>query len=244
MKYGLQMYSVRDAAQGDLLGTLEKVGKLGYHYAEFAGFFGIPAEQVKAKLDECGMEVSSTHTGWQELTEDRLEETIKYHKTIGNKFIIIPGADLSTQEKLDEFIALVNKVQPVLAAEGIRLGYHNHAHEFKVNEDGSHIYDQIKTRTNMELEIDTYWAYVGKQDPIAMMHELKDRVHMIHIKDGDADGHGTPLGLGTAPAAEVYKTAVEMGIQMIVESETCKPSGLDEARVCIEFLKEQEKKLG
>ena len=50
MKYGLQMYSVRDAAQGDLLGTLEKVGKLGYHYAEFAGFFGIPAEQVKAKL--------------------------------------------------------------------------------------------------------------------------------------------------------------------------------------------------
>ena len=106
MKYGLQMYSVRDAAQGDLLGTLEKVSKLGYHYAEFAGFFGIPAEQVKAKLDECGMEVSSTHTGWQELTEDRLEETIKYHKTIGNKFIIIPGADLSTQEKLDEFIAL------------------------------------------------------------------------------------------------------------------------------------------
>ena len=132
----------------------------------------------------------------------------------------------------------------MLAAEGIRLGYHNHAHEFKVNEDGSHIYEQIKTRTNMELEIDTYWAYVGKQDPIAMMHELKDRVHMIHIKDGDADGHGTPLGLGTAPAAEVYKTAVEMGIQMIVESETCKPSGLDEARVCIEFLKEQEKKLG
>ena len=224
MKYGLQMYSVRDAAQGDLLGTLEKVGKLGYHYAEFAGFFGIPAEQ--------------------ELTEDRLEETIKYHKTIGNKFIIIPGADLSTQEKLDEFIALVNKVQPMLAAEGIKLGYHNHAHEFKVNEDGSHIYEQIKTRTNVELEIDTYWAYVGKQDPIAMMHELKDRVHSIHIKDGDADGHGTPLGLGTAPAAEVYKTAVEMGIQMIVESETCKPSGLDEARVCIEFLKEQEKKLG
>ena len=192
MQYGLQMYSVRDVAQGDLLGTLEKVGKLGYHYAEFAGFFGIPAEDVKAKLDECGMEVSSTHTGWQELTDDQITETIKYHKTIGNSFIIIPGADLSDQKKLDDFIELVNKVQPVLAAEGIKLGYHNHSHEFKTNEDGS------------------------------------------------KDGHGTPLGMGTAPAAQVYKTAKEMGIQMIVESETCTPSGLEEARICIEFLKAQE----
>lgn len=240
MKYGLQMYSVRDITKDDLLGAIEKVGALGYHYAEFAGFFGVPAEQVKAKLDECGMEVSSTHTGWQELTEDKIAETIAYHKTIGNSFIIIPGADLSTQEKLDEFIALVNKAQPVLAEAGIKLGYHNHAHEFKANEDGSLIYEQLKSRTSLELEIDTYWAYVGGQDPIAMMHELKDRVHIIHIKDGSADGHGTPLGLGTAPAAEVYKTAVEMGIQLIVESETCTPSGLDEARVCMEFLKAQE----
>lgn len=240
MQYGLQMYSVRDVAQGDLLGTLEKVGKLGYHYAEFAGFFGIPAEDVKAKLDECGMEVSSTHTGWQELTDDQITETIKYHKTIGNSFIIIPGADLSDQKKLDDFIELVNKVQPVLAAEGIKLGYHNHSHEFKTNEDGSKIYEQLKSRTKLELEIDTYWAYVGGQDPIAMMHELKDRVHIIHIKDGSKDGHGTPLGMGTAPAAQVYKTAKEMGIQMIVESETCTPSGLEEARICIEFLKAQE----
>ena len=60
MKYGLQMYSVRDAAEKDLLGTLEKVAALGYHYAEFAGFFGHSAEAVRDKLLECGMEVSST----------------------------------------------------------------------------------------------------------------------------------------------------------------------------------------
>ena len=31
-----------------------------------------------------------------------------------------------------------------------------------------------------------------------MMERLKDRVHIIHIKDGSADGHGTPLGMGEA----------------------------------------------
>ena len=241
MKYGLQMYSVRDTAQNDLLGALEQVSKLGYHYAEFAGFFGVPAEQVKAKLEECGMEVSSTHTGWQELKDDVIAETIRYHKTIGNKFIIIPGADLSDQAKLDEFIELVNKAQKTLAAEGIKLGYHNHAHEFKLNEDGSHIYNQLVERTALELEIDTYWAFVGKQNPTEMMERLKDRVHIIHIKDGSADGHGTPLGMGEAPVAAVYAKARELGIQMVVESETCKPSGMEEARICIEYLHTLEK---
>ena len=242
-EYGIQMYSVRDITEKDMPGALRALAEMGYKNVEFAGFFGIPAEEIKKLLDDNGLKVSGTHTGWNEIAE-HFEETVAYHKAIGNTRIIIPGADLTTKAKLDAFIDMLNEFQPKLAAEGITLGYHNHDHEFKPNEDGQIIYDEIVARSNVALEIDTYWAYVGKQDPIAMMHELKDRVHMIHIKDGDADGHGTPLGLGTAPAAEVYKTAVEMGIQMIVESETCKPSGLDEARVCIEFLKEQEKKLG
>ena len=121
------------------------------------------------------------------------------------------------------------------------MGYHNHAHEFKLNEDGSHIYNQLVERTALELEIDTYWAFVGKQNPTEMMERLKDRVHIIHIKDGSADGHGTPLGMGEVPVAAVYAKARELGIQMVVESETCKPSGMEEARICIEYLHTLEK---
>jgi len=46
--------------------------------------------------------------------------------------------------------------------------------------------------------------------------------------------------MGTAPAADVYKKAVEMGIPMVVESETCKPTGIAEAHYCFQFLKAQE----
>ena len=240
MKYGLQMYSVRDAAEKDLLDTLEKVAALGYHYAEFAGFFGYSAEAVRDKLLECGMEVSSTHTGMQELADDVIGETIRYHKTLGNRLIVLPWADLDNQQKLDDFVVQTEKVQARLADEGIRLGYHNHAHEFKPNADGSCIWEQLEERTRLDLEIDTYWAFVGGRDPLEMMERLKKRVRIIHIKDGLVDGSGRPLGMGEAPAAAVYRKAVELGDRLIVESETCQPSGLEEARICMDFLKAQE----
>lgn len=53
----------------------------------------------------------------------------------------------------------------------------------------------------------------------------------IHIKDGSADGHGTPLGKGEAPVAAVYDYAVKNNIHMVVESETCNPDGITEAKI-------------
>ena len=239
MEYGLQMYSVRDITQDDLAGAVAKVAKIGYKLIEFAGFFGHSAQEVTAMLEENGVRVSGTHTSINDLIQD-YEGTLAFHKAIGNKYYIIPGHDLSTKAKLDEFIDNVNKFQPLLAEQGITLCYHNHDHEFKPNEDGQIIYDEIVARTNVALEIDTYWAYAAGKDPVQMMEALKARVPVIHIKDGLANREGKPLGLGTAPVAAVYKKAVEMGIPMVVESETLQPDGLTEAKICIDYLKSQE----
>ena len=92
MEYGIQMYSVRDFTKDDLDGALRRVSELGYKFVEFAGFFGHSAEDVKAMLDKYGLRVSGTHTGWQEVAE-HFDETVAYHKIIGNKNIIVPGAD-------------------------------------------------------------------------------------------------------------------------------------------------------
>ena len=240
MDYGIQLYSIRDLTEKDLDTGLRLMSEQGYRMVEFAGFFGHSAADVKAMLDKYNLVVSGTHTHWQEVAE-HFEETVAYHKAIGNKNIIVPGCDLSSQEKLDTFVAMANEFQPRLAAEGIRFGYHNHAHEFRPNADGSMIYDQIVERTHLDLEIDTYWAYVGKKDPVKMMEELKDRLTFIHIKDGDPEGNGTPLGMGTAPVADVYAKALAMGIPMVVESETCNPDGPTEAKICIEYLRSLEK---
>ena len=168
MEYGLQMYTVRDITKDDLAGAVKKVAQIGYKLIEFAGFFGASAEEVNKMLSENGVRVSGTHTGLNELLND-YEGTLAFHKAIGNQYYIIPGHDLSTRAKLDAFIDNVNRLQPMLEKEGIKLCYHNHSHEFEPNEDGQIIYDELVARTNLGLEIDTYWAFAAKQDPIALM---------------------------------------------------------------------------
>ncbi|MDR1598958.1 MAG: sugar phosphate isomerase/epimerase [Oscillospiraceae bacterium] len=241
MHLGLQMYSVRDITGGDLAGALAKVKAIGYDNVEFAGFFGHCAEKVKAMLDETGLAVSGTHTGWGELTPDKIDETIAFHKGIGNKRIIVPYAEVQTKSKIDQIVDLLNQARPKLAEAGIALGYHNHSHEFKPNQDGQIPFEELRDRTDIFFEIDTYWAFVAGRDPLALVREMVSRVPVVHIKDGDASGEGKPLGLGAAPAAQVWKLARELGIELVVESETLTPSGLAEAEICYKFVENLEK---
>ncbi|MBR4428782.1 MAG: sugar phosphate isomerase/epimerase [Clostridia bacterium] len=240
MEYGLQMYSVRDITGRDLKGALKQVADIGYRYVEFAGFFGNQAADVKRWLDEFGLIASGTHTGIDPLLND-YEGTVRYHKEIGCSSIIIPGADLSCQAKLDAFVANVNRLIPKLADEGITLGYHNHGHEFRANRDGSMIHEQLVYRTDLRFEIDTFWYY--DQTGISakgILERLKDRIDCIHIKDGFRRGAGMPLGCGDAPVKEAYDTAKALGMLMVVESESLKPDGVSEARECFKYLRKQE----
>ena len=55
MEYGIQMYSVRDITEKNMDGALKALAEMGYKFVEFAGFFGIPADEIKAMLDKYGL---------------------------------------------------------------------------------------------------------------------------------------------------------------------------------------------
>ena len=244
MTYGLQMYSVRDFTKDDLLGTLKKVGEIGYKDIEFAGFFGNSAEDIRRVLDENGLVCNGTHTGIGELDND-FAATVKFQHTIGSTNFIVPWADTSTKEKLDELIDKLNKYQPMLKAEGINLAFHNHSGELLTNKDGLIPHIEMQKRTSIDFEIDTCWAYVAGLNPVDVITELKDRVHVIHLKDiiktPEGKHEGRALGEGEAPVAAVYARAKELGMRMVVESENLNPDGLSEVTRCMNYLRSLEK---
>ena len=240
MEYGIQMYSVRDLTKESLDEALRQVAELGYKFVEFAGFFGHTAEEVKGMLDKYGLKVSGTHTGWQEVAE-HFEETVAFHKAIGNKNIIVPGADLSCEKSIAEFVDFVNEFQPKLEKEGIALHYHNHHREFLPNKDGQIPLDELAKRTKVNFQIDTYWTFVARRDPVEVITRLKDRISFIHLKDGNGGFRGYSLGSGSAPVKAVWERAKELGFYMVVESEGCEPDGVSEVTRCFEYLKSLDK---
>ena len=242
MNYGLQLYSVRDVTGTDIEKAIREVAAMGYSYVEFAGFGGKSAKEIRSYLDTYGIEISGTHSGVGELEEKNIDATLEYHTTIGNKNFIIPGASLGTRAELEKFYEIIEKAQPKLKDAGIALHYHNHSHEFIPTAEGYLIHDELQKHTNLLFEIDTFWAFNAGLDPIELLKKLKDRVKVIHLKDGKIDTHeGRSLGLGDAPVKAVREYAIENGLTMIVESESLSPDGLSEVRRCIDFLKALDK---
>src|SRR5690625_2447661 len=105
---GLQFWSINEAASEDLLGTIEKVAEMGYTGAQFAGFGDYSAEDIKAKMDEVGIKPAGAHVQL-ELLESDLEDTLKFHETIGNDLIIIPflGEERRQSKEDNEKIAAI-----------------------------------------------------------------------------------------------------------------------------------------
>lgn len=249
MKYGVQLYSIRDITKDDFDKALEQVAQMGYSLVESAGFFDHGAEEVKKMLEKHGLTLCSTHTSFKSVDND-IDSVIEFHRTVGCKDIIIPGAPLSTKEEVDHLVDVINAVQPKVEAAGMRLHYHNHSKEFMPNNDGMIVEDELAKRTNVLFELDTFWIFNAGLDPIEIIDKYADRVLFVHLKDGipqdfsdpESRAIGKSLGSGNAPVEAVRAKAIDMGLTMVVESEGLDPTGPEEVKRCIEYLKELDAK--
>ncbi len=238
MEYGLQLCSVRDAMAADAKGTLKTVAEIGYSAVEFAGFYGHSAKEMARYTDRAGLRISGAHIPYTDLLPDAIEKTLAYHRELGNTRLIIPIYDASTPEKLEAFVRSMKEWQERLGEAGFTLGYHNHHTAFlPVGGEGLRAFDELWNRTDIFFQIDTYWAYVAGEDPVALLREKKDRIPVIHLKDGDLLHRGYSLGLGTAPVRAIHDTAVSLGMEIVVESETQNPTGPEEVARCMAYLK-------
>ena len=183
MKIYLQLWSVKDDTQTDFFSTLERVAEMGYAGVEFAGFGGIPAGEMKQKLDELGLEGISAHVGYDILVND-LEATLVYLKTIGAKYIICPGAEVKSVKQAKEFAVEFNKIGKKCAEQGFVFGYHNHNWELAPDE-GVYPLDVLFEETDpkyVKQQPDVFWIDYAGLDAMEYLQAHKERCPMIHLK--------------------------------------------------------------
>ena len=218
MSYSLQLYTLRDAIQQDLPGTIRKVAEIGFTQVEPYNFVAT-ARELGAALKENGLTAPSGHAPLLSADQD---EIFAAAKDLGIATVIdpyLPAEHWQHAEDIQATAAKLNAAAKKGAGYGIRVGYHNHAWELESSIEGRPALEYFADLLDPELvlEVDTYWVAVGGQDPVALLERLGSRVKLIHIKDGPLTTDNKaqlPAGQGKVAVLDVIASAksLEVGV--------------------------------
>lgn len=237
----LQLYTVREEAARDPVGTLRKVAEIGYPAVELAGLYGMTPAEFRALTDELGLAVCSNHGSLP--TEDNREEILEMARTMGYKYHVSGfGPDqFATLEGTLEAAAMFQRGAQLLEGTGVQFAVHNHWWEFDKQFDGKYPHEHfMEAAPEVLAQIDTYWTMVGGADPATMLHKYGARVPLLHIKDGPGNREDkmTAVGSGKMDWPAVFAAASPETAWAIVELDACETDMLEAVAESYRYLTE------
>ncbi|KPK62338.1 MAG: xylose isomerase [Planctomycetes bacterium SM23_32] len=183
---GLELYSVRHELASDVRGTLRAVAEMGYDGVEFAGPPQHKADELRALLDEFGLDCCGWHTPFDLVQDERLDETIAFNETLGNRYVIVPGVPESLRSSREDWLKLAgffNDLADKLAPHDMLTGYHNHHVEFTPM-DGEPPWDTFfgNTGPGVIMQLDLGNALYGGADIVSLLEGYPGRAITVHLK--------------------------------------------------------------
>ncbi|MEZ5072617.1 MAG: sugar phosphate isomerase/epimerase [Bacteroidales bacterium] len=186
--------------------TLSMIADLGYRKLEFGGDFGLGKEKLKSLLGELGIRPVAGGTNLAGMQGDGLKQLMDDCLYMGKEYVVcywpwMDGGENPTLEKVRYAVDQLQDMGEQCRKAGLRLAFHNHWHEFVVDE-GQVLYDYILEQTDPDtvcMEVDLYWAYKGKADIRDYFKKHPGRFELVHLKDSyDKEGMETfaPVGDG------------------------------------------------
>jgi len=242
----LQLYTIREAMQTDVSGSLTQVADIGFKYLELAGysdrkFYGMEPADFKKLVNDLGMEILSSHTQVeaQGITLDNAKIMAEDHAKLGVKYCIQPWVVPEARTTIASYQKMVadwNLVGKIMKENGLQFGYHNHNFEFATVEGKIPYFDVFMPELDKELvimELDLFWTIKAGQNPIDLFNKYPGRFHLFHMKDmftNEAPFYTTdgvtdfaPVGEGVINFKEILAAKETAGLKyMVVEQDSTK----------------------
>ncbi|MEM1327362.1 MAG: sugar phosphate isomerase/epimerase [Bacteroidota bacterium] len=194
---GIQLWTVRNLLAEAPLKTLQAIKAAGYHQVEM-----MDTEQLvnlKPLVEEAGLAINSSFINWTLLTgrwDLRDEEPAAYNfesvveraEKNGLSELVFGYMMPEERSSLDDYKRISDKLNEAGAlcqSANIQLCYHNHSFEWQPM-DGSNGFEVLIERLEPELvqfELDVFWSSLAGVAPLPLMERLKDRIHLLHLKD-------------------------------------------------------------
>jgi sugar phosphate isomerase/epimerase len=187
-KLGLQLYTVRDEVEKDILGTIRLVGKMGYEGIEFAGGARSKAApyEINNVVSEVGLEIAGAVFTLDELETD-FQGVLNFSLEIHSQAVILPWIPLP-RRSVEGYVSIAqacNAWGKQSGEAGISFLYHVHGYEF-TPVGGKTVIELLADEFDpryVNLETDVYWVEVGGADSVQFMRHYGARSPYIHFKD-------------------------------------------------------------
>jgi sugar phosphate isomerase/epimerase len=219
-RIALQLYTVRDLCAEDLAASLATTTALGFAGVELHDLYGHPATSVRTLLDENALVASSRHASLP-LIETEIEELAEELGTLGTDRLVVGWIEPPvTAADADVVLARILAASERAAAQGLRLGFHNHDGELAVLDDGRSVLDRLLDveEARLFLELDLGWVWYAGGDPLALLERAGVRAPLVHVKDMRNDGGPVhvPLGAGEVDYGRLLDAAGEAGVEWLI----------------------------
>jgi sugar phosphate isomerase/epimerase len=242
---GLELYSVRDALQKDLQGTVRSVAQMGYRVVEFYDPYfqwsDNQAKDVRKLLDDVGVRCLSTHNNDDYFGVDKIKRTRDLNLILGSKYVVLAYAEPKPGPDGWKPIAdLLNSAAEQLESSGLKVGYHNHEAEFTAAHGVRPMEFLAKsTKPSVMLQLDVGTCLQAGSDPAAWIRANPGRIRSIHLKDWSSDpskGYKVLFGEGDAKWNSIFAAAESVGgvEYYLLEQEGSRYSEMETARRCLD----------
>lgn len=220
MKLGLQLFSLIDTMNkpDGLRTVLRYAAECGYDGVEFAGFYGLSPDEIVEELKKNRLETAGIHLGWDVMSWENLdkkpEEVLAVVQALGAPSVTVASYGGKDAADWAQFARKMNEHGKMFREHGVKLGYHNHSHEFE-KFDGKYAIDIIMENVepeNVFWELDPRHIRLIGIDPVVFAEKYTGRSPFMHVRDLESiteDGKGidTAVGKGMVDIPAVVKAS-------------------------------------
>ena len=217
VKIGVQMWSVNDLWKKDPADAFRKLKALGYDGVQSIGFYTMNWDELEKMLNGEGVQIVDMPF-FPRFLDKGDSKFLDFCKRFGVDFIFDPFEQCKTADEWRKLAGTLAEIGGRFAQHGIRVGYHNHQHEFREKYDGKSPFEMFY-EAGLPFELDVGHVKLADNDPVEWLGKLKGRVPSIHAKPGGGNAVGGEGDKNNWPA--IFAAAAAAGTKWaVVECET------------------------
>jgi sugar phosphate isomerase/epimerase len=239
---GLATITVAKGMTTNPAATFEAIAEIGYTELGLSQLYGHPIELLATQMKAVGLRCPVLHLPWADMSEASFPAALERCHMLGARYLFcpsLPAAKWTTRAGISEVAEVFNVQGAKARAEGVILGFHNHAAEFALV-DGVPAFARFVAETDrelMQLELDCYWVTKAGHDPVAWLRRNPGRVPALHIKDMAMGGGFADVGAGTIDWPRIFRERARAGVRHVLVEHDQPKDELASARASFRYLR-------